>query len=144
MHLYTKTSAFSAPYLDKKGENDAGKEGSIKYDYILNKLRLINYVDEEHGVLVIEDIVEKCKGIFSEYPVHYCFLFGSYAKGHAVDNSDIDLLISSDISGLKYYEFVEKLRSALHKKVDVLSVEQLKGNYELTCEILRDGIKIYG
>ncbi len=32
---------------------------------------------------------------------------------------------------------VEKLRTALHKKVDVLSLEQLKDNLELTDEIYR-------
>ncbi len=38
---------------------------------------------------------------------------------------------------------VEKLRTALHKKVDVLSLEQLKDNLELTGEVLKDGIRIY-
>ncbi len=38
---------------------------------------------------------------------------------------------------------VEILRNALHKKVDVLSVEQLRNNMELTDQILKDGIRIY-
>ena len=82
--------------------------------------------------------------VFKEYPVHYCILFGSYAKGKAGVSSDIDLLISSDIKGLKYFGMVEKLRASLHKKVDALSLEQLKDNIELTDEILKDGIRIYG
>lgn len=60
------------------------------------------------------------------------------------ETSDVDLLISSDVKGLKFYGMVEKLRTALHKKVDVLSLEQLKDNLELTSEILKDGIRIYG
>jgi hypothetical protein len=39
---------------------------------------------------------------------------------------------------------VEEIRTALHKKVDVLDIHQLKDNLELTQEILKDGIKIYG
>ena len=39
---------------------------------------------------------------------------------------------------------VEKLRNSLHKKVDVLNLEQLKDNLELTDEIMKDGIRIYG
>ncbi len=39
---------------------------------------------------------------------------------------------------------VEKLRTKLHKNVDVLNLEQLKDNLTLTDEILKDGIKIYG
>ena len=34
----------------------------------------------------------------------------------------MDLLVSSDGKGLKYYGMVEKLRTYLHKKVDVLSM----------------------
>ena len=47
------------------------------------------------------------------------------------------------LEGLKFYGMVEKLRTALHKKVDVLSLEQLKDNLELTDEILKNGIRIY-
>lgn len=56
--------------------------------------------------------------------------------------SDIDLLICSDIKGLKFYGLVEALREKLHKKVDLLNIEQLKDNLDLTKEILKDGIKI--
>ncbi len=128
----------------KSYENDKEKEGTIKYNYILDKLGAINPVDEDHGILKLEYIKEKCSEVFDEYPVHYCILFGSYAKGKAVETSDVDLLISSDIKGLKYYGMVEKLRLLLHKKVDALNLEQLKNNLQLTDEILKDGIRIYG
>ena len=127
----------------KSYENDADKVGSLKYHYIIDKLSAINPLDEEHGILELSYIKEKCKDVFSEYPVHYCVMFGSYAKGKAVETSDVDLLISSDVKGLKFYGMVEKLRTALHKKVDALSLEQLKDNLELTSEILKDGIRIY-
>jgi predicted nucleotidyltransferase len=128
----------------KSYENDEEKEGTIKYNYILEKLQSVNPIDEEHGILEIDYITEKCKLVLDEYPVHYCILFGSYAKGKASESSDIDLLISSEVKGLKFYGMVEKLRNALHKKVDVLNVEQLKDNLDLTEEILKDGIRIYG
>ncbi len=127
----------------KSYENDVDKVGTLKYNYIVDKLSEINPIDEEHGILELEYIKEKCDGIFSEYPVHYCVLFGSYAKGKAKGNSDVDLLVSSDVKGLKFYGMIEKLRTALHKKVDVLSLEQLRDNLELTDEILKDGIRIY-
>ena len=56
----------------------------------------------------------------------------------------MDLLISTNVRGLKFYGLVEEIRSALHKKVDVLDLNQLRDNFELTKEILQDGIKIYG
>lgn len=66
------------------------------------------------------------------------------SKGKAKPTSDVDLLISTDATGLKFYGLVEDIRTALHKKVDVLDINQLKDNFELTQEILRDGVKIYG
>ncbi|MBR5473795.1 MAG: nucleotidyltransferase domain-containing protein, partial [Lachnospiraceae bacterium] len=65
-------------------------------------------------------------------------------KGNEKPTSDVDLLISSNIKGLKFYGLVEELRTTLQKRVDVLDTKQLKGNLELTEEILKDGIKIYG
>ena len=128
----------------KSYENDADKVDTLKYNYIIDKLNAINPIDEEHGILNLEYIKEKCESVFSGYSVHYCVLFGSYAKGKAMETSDVDLLVSSDVKGLKFYGMVEKLRTTLHKKVDVLSLEQLKDNLELTDEILKDGIRIYG
>ena len=88
--------------------------------------------------------VKEIKAILEKYEVEYCYLFGSYAKTKATDISDVDLLISSNVKGLKFFGLVEELRTALHKKVDLLDVNQLEGNLELTKEILRDGVKIYG
>lgn len=128
----------------KSYENDPQKAETIKYNYILDLLQKTNVIDEENGILEIEDIVKKCSAIFRKYAVNYCYLFGSYAKGKATPVSDVDLLISADIKGLKFYGLAEEIRSTLHKKVDILDINQLKDNIELADEILKDGIKIYG
>lgn len=124
-------------------ENDPAKAGSIKYNYIIQKLREYCFIDESHGILRFETIASVCNEVFREYAVHYCYLFGSYAKGTPAEQSDVDLLISADISGLKFYGLAERLREALKKKVDLINVEQLNDNPELIEEILKDGIKIY-
>ena len=82
--------------------------------------------------------------MLSDYSVDFCLLFGSYAKGKATGVSDVDLLISTEVTGLKYYELAERLREALHKKVDLLDVKQLMKNEELLKEVLKGGIRIYG
>ncbi len=128
----------------KSYENDEEKRRTIKYNYIVERLSKINYIDEDTGMLELEDIVRKCSKVFDRYEVNFCYLFGSYAKGKATPASDVDLLISANVKGLKFYGFVEEIREALHKKVDILDMNQLKGNIELTEEILKDGIKIYG
>ena len=124
-------------------ENDPKKEGSIKYQYILHELEKLAFVDETHGILKYDTIVSKCSHIFEEYPVHYCYLFGSYAKGTATERSDVDLLVSADVSGLKFYGLAERLRESLKKNVDLINVEQLSDNIDLLNEVMREGIRIY-
>ena len=125
-------------------ENDASKEGTIKYNYIVQELDKYGYIDEDHGILSLGDIKDACTLVLERYEVEYAILFGSYAKGTAVDNSDVDLLISTKEKGIKFYGIVEELRTALKKKVDLLDVDQLKNNVELVNEILKYGVRIYG
>lgn len=128
----------------KSYENDPDKTGTLKYRYIQERLAEINVIDEEHGIITEAFIRQKCAEVFRNYDVQFCYLFGSYAKGTAGATSDVDLLISADIAGLKFYALVEELRLALKKRVDVLDLQQLSNNIELTREILADGVKIYG
>ena len=144
------TQAACAKYLGiplrtyQNYETDASKVGSIKYNFMLQKLEQYGFVDETHGILTIEQITNICASVFEEYSVEYCYLFGSYAKGKATEVSDVDLLISTPVSGMRFYDLVESIREALQKKVDILNHEQLNNNPELINEILKDGIKIYG
>lgn len=125
-------------------ENDESKNTSIKYLYMLQKLEQFGFIDESHGILSIQTIRDICNDAFSDYDVIYCYLFGSYAKGKATESSDIDLLISTSETGMRFFDLVETLREKLRKKVDVLNREQLNGNDSLLDEILKDGVKIYG
>ena len=125
-------------------ESDEGRKDTIKYRYIFETLQKYGVVDEDHGLLTVEKIREICTPLFERYNVRYAYLFGSYAKGKATEKSDVDLLISMPLNGLRFYEFVEVLRESLKKKVDLLDDTQLENNTVLVKEILQDGIKIYG
>ena len=103
-----------------------------------------NFLNEAHGLLSIGSITEICTAIFKNYDVEFCYLFGSYAKNKATEESDVDLLISTTASGLQFYELTETLREELHKKVDLLDVKQLIDNESLVNEVLKEGIKIFG
>ena len=127
----------------KRYESDETKINHIKYQYITERLNEYGLIDEEHGKLTIDQIKEICSPLFEQYSVDYCYLFGSYSKGTETETSDVDLLISMPINGLKFYELIELLREKLKKKVDLFDASQLNNNPTLIQEILRDGIKIY-
>lgn len=56
----------------------------------------------------------------------------------------MDILVSDEVTGLKFYGMVEDLRNHLKKKVDLLNLSQLVNNKELLNEILESGVKIFG
>jgi len=144
------TQAEAAELLDvslrsyKSYENDPEKEDTLKYRYMLREISEKYKVDEDHGILSLNDIREKCSNVFLKYNLEFCYLFGSYAKGTANEKSDVDLLVSGNVKGLKYFGLVEDLRISLNKKIDAIDINQLENNFQLTKEILKDGVKIYG
>ena len=125
-------------------ENDENKKNNIKYQYMMDKLSEYGFIDEEHGVLTLDQIKNTCINVFKNYEVDFCYLFGSYSKCKANEKSDVDLLISTNLTGIKFFGLVEELRENLKKKVDLVDIHQLNNNETLIKEILKDGIKIYG
>lgn len=127
-------------------ENNDQYGDLLKRNAILETLSKKYEITEKNGLLTVDKIKALCEKVFLEYgnEISFCYLFGSYAKGYAKDNSDVDLLISTSITGLEYLELIEKLAATLCKKVDLLRLIDQKDNIELLTEIMKDGIKIYG
>lgn len=104
-------------------------------------------VTETKGLLTIEEIKDKVRKLFDEKyegQINFCFLFGSYAKGYATEKSDVDICVSTSLTGFKFIGISEAVRGILHKNVDLVQFENLNNNLELINEIIKDGIKIYG
>jgi predicted nucleotidyltransferase len=75
-------------------------------------------------ILTREHIKTTIETYFAEKPVKRVWLFGSYARGDADENSDVDVLvdIKKDAKlGWSYYLWREELADLLKKKVDVVS-----------------------
>ena len=104
-------------------------------------------ITEEKGLLSIERIKLLLTNLFNEHykdKVNFCYLFGSYAKGYATETSDVDLCVSSSLTGIKVAGLAESIRGVLHKKIDLIRFDTLSDNFELINEIMKEGIKIYG
>lgn len=128
----------------KRYESNPELSNSIKMEYAINILNKYGYIDENTGILNKENIEKTCKDIFKEKKVEFAYLFGSYSKGTANEKSDVDLLVSTSLTGMSFFSLAEELRQKLHKKVDLLSLSQLNENPALITEILKTGVKIYG
>lgn len=125
-------------------ENEEKYKKTLKYQKICDVLEETFRVDEEHGLLTIEEIKKICKKVFDKYDVEFAFLFGSYAKGKAGPMSDVDIMVCTEITGLNFFGLIEELREELHKKVDLIPLNDIEQGSKLMLEILRTGTKIYG
>lgn len=125
-------------------EYGASTRDMFKINNIIKILNEYQKYSEDKGVLSTKEIFEICSNVFKKYNVSYAYLFGSYAKGIANEKSDIDILISDEVKGLEFIGVAEELCSKLHKKVDLIRIDDLKNNYEFLNEILATGVKIIG
>ena len=121
-------------------EAEEAYKGSFKYEQ-MSKILEDKLKDK---VLSLEEITKAVSAACRSYPVDACYLFGSYAKGRATKDSDVDLMLVSDIEGIVYYELLGSLEDKLGKKVDLLRLETAMQNVKLMNEILKDGVKVYG
>lgn len=92
----------------------------------------------------VQQIQTVLNPIFEEYRVRKAILFGSYAKGHAQERSDIDLLVDSGLKGMAFFGLLEDVVNALGKDVDLLDTTQVIPNSEVDREITESGVLIYG
>lgn len=95
-------------------------------------------------VYTVVDIKEKLMPVFDKYKIKKAVLFGAYAKGIAKDNSDIDIMVDSNLRGLAFYGLLEDVVNAVGKSVDLLDKSQIINASKIQQEIENTGIVIYG
>ncbi|WP_438466077.1 nucleotidyltransferase family protein [Streptococcus pluranimalium] len=79
-------------------------------------------------VYTIEEIKDIIKPIADKYELPAVYLFGSYARGEADEDSDIDLAVllgDVDITGFELFALEDELREAFSISVDFLIVEDI-------------------
>lgn len=94
-------------------------------------------------IYTIDDIKAVLCPVFVRHNVKKAVLFGSYVKGLADKNSDVDLLLDSGLKGLKFVGLIEDVRTALDKEVDVFDETHIIPNSKISSEIAKDGVVIY-
>lgn len=98
----------------------------------------------ENKVSSIEKIRQQLLPIFKKHNVKQAILFGSYAKGEARENSDVDIMVESNLRGLAFYGLLEDVVTVLGKSVDLLDKSQIINASKIQKEIAATGVVIYG
>lgn len=98
----------------------------------------------------IDEIREKVKPVAERYGIEKVLLFGSYARGEATENSDVDLFISyRKLKGMFAIGGVYSDFEDAFGDVDVVSEKALTSDYasersrEFFAVIMREGIPVY-
>ena len=131
----------------RRYESDDNYGSSFKRQMFINIINSKYEITEDKGLLSIDQIKKIVIDLFeTEYKgqIEFCYLFGSYAKGYAVEKSDVDLCVATSLTGFDFVGLIERLRERLHKVVDLIRLNEEHANMELIKEIMNDGIKIYG
>jgi len=95
-------------------------------------------------IFTVEEIRERLRPVMKKNDVKRAVLFGSYSKGEATENSDIDLMINSHHRGLDFVGLIEDIRERLDdKEVDVISYSQVIPGSLVDREIRFTGVELY-
>lgn len=94
-------------------------------------------------IYTISEIREKVMPIAKQYGVEKVFLFGSYARGDATQDSDIDLRVDKGkVKGFGFGGLCNAFLDAFGKPVDVVTTPSLDADF--LNQIARDEVLIYG
>ena len=118
------------------------------------KLDRITFSPEIMGECVIEDVsilisVDEIRTIViplvEAHPVRRVILFGSYARGDATAESDVDLLIDSEgrLNGFDFFGIVGRIIKNMPVKTDVFELGEVESPSALLDSINREGVIIY-
>jgi hypothetical protein len=80
-------------------------------------------------ILSIEELRRRVAPVAEKYKLKAVYVFGSYARGEAREDSDVDLLIDdtdSGLRGLAYGGLCYDLEEALEKEISFVTIDSLE------------------
>lgn len=103
------------------------------------------------SIYSIAEISERVKSVAERYDINKITLFGSYARGEANEDSDIDLMLSyNELKGLfALGGILVDFKEVLGKALDIVSEKSLTSKYatstskKLYENIKKEGVMIY-
>lgn len=142
INKYNKKNYKMYPFRIKKTETEILQ----KLDEVPNRNGYIQNLimeDINPSVLTIKEIKDCIKPIMKKHGIKNVYLFGSYSRGEANRDSDVDIYCDSgDVDTLfKQVAFNEELEKALGKKVDLITIGSRMHDY-FRKQLEEDMIKI--
>lgn len=98
----------------------------------------------ENKIFNIENISAIVQPLARKYHAKEVYLFGSYARGEADENSDLDFLVfgGDDFKLTDILALGEELREILNKKVDVFEIREINQNSNFFKIIMKEKVLV--
>lgn len=95
-------------------------------------------------IFTVNDIEALVKPIAKKYKVKAVYLFGSYARGEADENSDLDFLVfgGGNFKLTMIFSFAEELCAVLKKEVDVFEVNEINKDSDFYNRIMKERLLV--
>jgi len=96
-------------------------------------------------MLSIEEIKRVVTPIFESHGVTKAILFGSYVKGEATEDSDIDLVVETEdyVRGFAFFGIAADVEDVLSKEVDLICGRNIVPDSRIDREVRATGRVIY-
>ncbi len=96
------------------------------------------------SVLSIAEIESMIKLLLQKYHAEYALLFGSYARGEATPESDIDLIVVGGpaFASRSIFALAEDLREMSGRNADVFEIREVNTGTPFYDSVMREGIRI--
>lgn len=84
------------------------------------------------------------KTLLLKYHAEYAILFGSYARGDATEESDIDIIVvgGEHFCPKDIFAFGEELHQKTKKDVDVFEIREINKNTAFYDNVIKEGVRI--
>lgn len=95
-------------------------------------------------VLTYSEIEATLKFLLKKYHAEYALLFGSYARGEATEDSDVDVVIvgGNDFRPRDIFAFGEDLREILQRDADVFEMREVNKDTPFYHSVMQEGVRI--
>ena len=96
-------------------------------------------------MFTVEEIAQKLKPVFEANGVTKAILLGSYARGTATEDSDLDTVVETEphVRGWDFFGIIEDVRQCLEKEIDMIAKRDIVLDSKIDAEVIRDGVVIY-
>lgn len=98
----------------------------------------------KNEILTLEKIADVVRPIVIKYNIEEICLFGSYARGEATSESDLDFLVfgGEQFRLTMIFAIAEELRAAFGKKVDVFEINEVNRDSVFYQAIMKERVQI--